>query len=284
MIIIVAIVITGGGFSAIQTGELIKNGEEPLLLSHRGYTDSCVENSLESFMKSDSMGFNGIETDIRRTKDKKLVIFHDESCKRLLGIDSNIYEVEWKDIKDRPLLYNGKKTENRVMLLETFFQKIDTGKVLYLDLKQVSKSMVDSLIVVLNRHKEFKNLIIADANLFALNYIKNRTENIKTALEGFNKGKEWLYYLIPKKYKPDYYASYLSKVDKKHIDFFKSHDLLKRKIVYGVHDYNMEKVYEYGLKNIIFDYNESMGSVDSLILRLKIQSKNHKKSTFPSPN
>jgi hypothetical protein len=145
-----------------------------------------------------------------------------------------------------------------------FLNQTSPKKILYLDIKNTSKTIADSLLSILEKHPEHKNIIIADHNLLFLSYLKINNENIRVALEGFNKGKEWIYYIIPQKIKPDYYASSISQVDEKHMKFLKEHDLIENKITYGLDHNNIKKVFDLGITNIILDYDYSMGNLDSL--------------------
>ena len=149
-----------------------------------------------------------------------------------------------------------------------FLKQTEASKILYLDIKKAKKSIADSLLKILEKHKEHKNIIIADDNLLFLIYLKSKNRKIRVALEGFNKGKEWIYIFIPKKFKPDYYSSFLDQADEKHMTFLKEHNLIKNKIVYGVNAENIQTVFDLGIKNIILDYDCSMGSLDSLELNL----------------
>ncbi len=56
-----------------------------LKIGHRGAGKEAPENTLESFGEAIKEGANAIELDIRATKDKKLVVFHDEKLGRLTG-------------------------------------------------------------------------------------------------------------------------------------------------------------------------------------------------------
>ena len=53
----------------------------PLIIAHRGDTTSAPENTIPAFKKALNLGADGIELDVRLTKDQKLVVFHD----RVLG-------------------------------------------------------------------------------------------------------------------------------------------------------------------------------------------------------
>ena len=53
-----------------------------LLLAHRGYSDQYPENTMKAFLEAIKKGFNGIETDVHKTKDGQLVLCHDEKINR----------------------------------------------------------------------------------------------------------------------------------------------------------------------------------------------------------
>jgi glycerophosphoryl diester phosphodiesterase len=48
-----------------------------LLLSHRGYHANAPENTIEAFAQATQLGVDGIETDLRLSRDEHLILFHD---------------------------------------------------------------------------------------------------------------------------------------------------------------------------------------------------------------
>ena len=63
------------------------------------------ENTLAAVKASiDSPYCNGTEFDVFLTKDNKVVLFHDESLKRVTGVDRSIYDMTWDDLKTIPIL------------------------------------------------------------------------------------------------------------------------------------------------------------------------------------
>ncbi|MFA9460005.1 glycerophosphodiester phosphodiesterase [Thiohalorhabdus sp. Cl-TMA] len=49
-----------------------------LVIGHRGVREpGCTENTLEAFQRAAEQGVDGIETDVRLTRDGRLVLFHD---------------------------------------------------------------------------------------------------------------------------------------------------------------------------------------------------------------
>ena len=47
--------------------------------AHRGASAYAPENTMSAFLLGIKQGANGIETDVRRTKDGVLVLFHDDN-------------------------------------------------------------------------------------------------------------------------------------------------------------------------------------------------------------
>ena len=66
-----------------------------LILSHRGI--EYRPNSLKALNKALTCGFS-IETDLRVSKDGKIVIIHDKNLKDNFGIDVNVNELNYKSI------------------------------------------------------------------------------------------------------------------------------------------------------------------------------------------
>jgi glycerophosphoryl diester phosphodiesterase len=70
-----------------------------LVIGHRGAPSIKVENSLESIVEALRLGVDGVEVDVRATKDGSLVAFHDKSLSRVLGVDKLVSEVELNELR-----------------------------------------------------------------------------------------------------------------------------------------------------------------------------------------
>jgi glycerophosphoryl diester phosphodiesterase len=74
--------------------------KHPLVLAHRGLVTEYQENTLPAIQAAlDNKYCDGTEFDVFLTKDNKVVVFHDENLKRLTGVDRNIYDMTWDDLK-----------------------------------------------------------------------------------------------------------------------------------------------------------------------------------------
>ena len=75
------------------------------LYAHRGLHDGnrqTAENSLEAFRRAVESGY-GIELDVQLTADDRLVVFHDNSLKRVCGVEANLHTLTYAQLMEHPL-------------------------------------------------------------------------------------------------------------------------------------------------------------------------------------
>ena len=96
------------------------------LIAHRGYFDinkGIPENSIKAFKKAIRYNYM-IEFDVRKTKDDKLIVFHDNNLKRCCGINKDIDECTYEELS-KLYLFN---TSSKIPLFSDVLSIID-GKV-----------------------------------------------------------------------------------------------------------------------------------------------------------
>ena len=69
------------------------------LIAHRGASLERPENSLESLIYAAQLGADAVECDVRPTADGVYVIFHDNNLVRLAGLNKNVEELTYKEMK-----------------------------------------------------------------------------------------------------------------------------------------------------------------------------------------
>ena len=67
-----------------------------LLLAHRGYHQSAHENTLAAFEAAVEMGLDGIETDVRLSRDGQALLIHD----RVLGNRHQVAELTRRELEE----------------------------------------------------------------------------------------------------------------------------------------------------------------------------------------
>lgn len=69
-----------------------------ILIGHRGAAGIEPENTIPGIEASVALGVDMIEFDLRTTKDKHLVLFHDTNLLRIAGINKNLSDMTLKEI------------------------------------------------------------------------------------------------------------------------------------------------------------------------------------------
>ncbi len=89
-----------------------------VFVAHRGLFDNengIPENSLPAFERAAQEGF-GIETDVQMTKDGVLVVFHDDTLKRMTGAEGRLCDLTYEQLQQLRLL----QTDCKVPTFEQF--------------------------------------------------------------------------------------------------------------------------------------------------------------------
>lgn len=95
-----------------------------LNLAHRGASEYAPENTLSSFYLGLLQGANGIETDVQRTKDGALVLFHDSTIDRVSDGCGNLCDYTLYELKAYKI-YGNSTTGfyDRIVTLREFLEK-----------------------------------------------------------------------------------------------------------------------------------------------------------------
>ncbi len=101
-----------------------------LVLGHRGFPALYPENTMVSFRKAIEFGADGLETDVRMSKDGVPFIFHDDNFQRLAGNQSKTCELTISEIRE--LRVNGEQ----IPTLEEFLKWFPEDKFLNLEIKE----------------------------------------------------------------------------------------------------------------------------------------------------
>ncbi len=159
-----------------------------LVIAHRGMHDIYPENSMSAYNRAIKNKY-AIEMDIRLTKDKKIVCFHDRYTKRLIGIWGKVASKSYNNLKQ----YYIKNTNETIPLFEEVLKNIDGRVAILIEVKGLlTKSFKDELIKLLNNYNgkyyfHVKNVltyyilknIYKDRVFYILNPLRKRFNLIK---------------------------------------------------------------------------------------------------------
>ena len=166
----------------------------PKIIAHRGVTRNDQENTLPAYHQAFSEGADGLEIDVRLSKDEKPIIFHDEDTSRLFKKNLEIKNTTFFELK---ALGNN---ENRIPLLdevldflpqnkECFIEiKSDANTVPFLDKLKIEKKNITFLSfdknVVLDLKKRFPNKLVFQS----FHMLQIERYGIKKILEFYKNG------------------------------------------------------------------------------------------------
>lgn len=150
-------------------------------ISHRGLDNhNYSENSLSAIQNVLNNNYiDGIEIDVRITKDKNIVLMHDPVID---FISNGSGVVKYMTLKELQKYKYGKSNE-KISTLTEVLNNINTNKIILIELKELTNdfvNLVDKTIEIINNYNF--NIYISSFNFKLLNYIKIRYKNIKCGL------------------------------------------------------------------------------------------------------
>ena len=71
-----------------------------MIMAHRGYSAEAPENTIPAFQMCIDNRFSAAELDVQMLGDGTVVVLHDDNLKRTTGVNKNVWEVTYDEIKD----------------------------------------------------------------------------------------------------------------------------------------------------------------------------------------
>ncbi|MBQ7820850.1 MAG: hypothetical protein IJ391_01015 [Clostridia bacterium] len=150
--------------------------------AHRGASQYAPENTLSSFYLGLLQNANGIETDVRRSKDGELILFHDDTLERVAEISSRVNDLTLHELKQIKIY----KTPNigfydRIVTFREFLEHFASYDINFaIELKD---NGIEADVLKLT--KEFGIMEKTTFTSFAFDYLKNIKDADKSARIGW---------------------------------------------------------------------------------------------------
>lgn len=227
-------------------------------IAHRGlHTKDIPENSLSAFENALKNNY-AIELDVQFTKDKEIVVFHDENLKRMTNDTRNIEDVNYDELKNLRL----GNTNEIIPTLEEVLELVDSKVAILIEIKDCKDyiELSEKTYEILKGYEG--NYAIQSFNPFILEWYKNNaSEVVRGQLSGtFTEGSESLNsfekfalknMLLNFKSKPNYIGYDLEGIPKSKLESLRKKGVPI--IVWTVKNKeDMEKAYKYS-DNITFE-------------------------------
>ena len=150
----------------------------PAVIAHKALSsDEFPGNSLSAVIQTLDTSVEGIEVDVRMSKDSVLFLYHGdilEDYTNLKGVTENF---NWSFLKGA--MYNG--TMEKLLLLDDFLSLVNNQKVIFLDIKSndiFNIEMARKVVNIINKHKLEKTVFVESFNPITLGSIRKYGKNI----------------------------------------------------------------------------------------------------------
>lgn len=158
------------------------------LIAHRGYHNGkdIPENSIKAFQEAIKNNLI-IELDIHILKDSNVVVFHDDNIKRMTGIDKDIKDMTYEELKNIKL----NNTNENIPLLKDVLTLVNGKVPIIIELKyDVKYGILEKEVIKILKEYDGK-YAIKSFNPFSIYYFKkNSPETIRGQLVSNNINKD----------------------------------------------------------------------------------------------
>lgn len=213
------------------------------IYAHRGFSGKFPEGSLAAYQGAVDSGADGMECDVRLTKDGELVCFHDATTDRLTGKPGRISKLNYRElISMSPVLRFEELLElaisNKTDLLVETKHPVRTGG-------KVESKVIDLLELNHDRiERSGIRVVIMSFSYLAVLRARKRYPNV-----GYVVKKIWRLNFLPTKIIA--VGFFLIKKDRKLVEKFRDQELL----VWTINESDdLRKAKELGLRNVITNF------------------------------
>jgi len=151
------------------------------VIGHRGASSEAPENTLAANRLAFQQNADGIEIDVRLTKDHKLVCMHDKSTRRTADQELVIKESTLKKLKSLDVgLWKGMKWKGETIpTLEEVLEEIPENKSIFIEIKTGTES-IDPLIEDIQKSKLDNNCITV------ISFHQEVVKEVKQSMDSLN--------------------------------------------------------------------------------------------------
>ena len=149
----------------------------PLIIGHRGASAVAPENTMAAFREAISVGSDGIEFDVRLTRDGVPLIIHDNTLRRTTGLRHRVADLTWHELE---------ALDVDVPSLEQLFTLFEANDLmLFLEMKVDSVAehapLAEACCKMIDEYSFKQRVTIECFDLKALEVVKNINGEFKTA-------------------------------------------------------------------------------------------------------
>jgi glycerophosphoryl diester phosphodiesterase len=200
--------------------------DAPLVIAHRGASLRAPENTMAAFRLAAELGADGIELDVKLTRDGQIVVHHDMTLDRTTNGSGKVKDFSLSEIKelDAGSSFDLEFSTETIPTLLELVDEVSDQILLNIELTNYDapfNPLPREVISVLDLAKLHETILISSFNPFALRKVNRLNSRIRTAL-------------LVAPGKPGWAESLVKKITP-YKDYHPHMSLVNRKMVDGVH-------------------------------------------------
>jgi glycerophosphoryl diester phosphodiesterase len=149
------------------------------MIAHRGASFIAPENTLAAFRLAWELGADAVETDIRLTRDNRIMCIHDENTSRTTGEDHVVAETDSAILRqlNAGWIKGEKYAGEKIPFLEEVIQEIPYCMELVIELKRGTE-VIPFLYDIIKEHGKEKRFSFISFNFLTLREVKRTFRKI----------------------------------------------------------------------------------------------------------
>ncbi|WP_286080232.1 glycerophosphodiester phosphodiesterase family protein [Parablautia intestinalis] len=162
--------------------------------AHRGCSYACPENTLQAFKAACQYPITGIELDIQLTKDRKMVVIHDEKVDRTTDGTGQVCDFTLEELKNLniavPTSGPGESAYTQIPTIEEVFELVKpyclkNGVLINIELKNSQvryEGMEDMILETVSRWGLENYIVYSSFNPQSVRLLKEKNPSVKTGI------------------------------------------------------------------------------------------------------
>jgi glycerophosphoryl diester phosphodiesterase len=226
------------------------------VIGHRGACAYAPENTVPSFDKALDLGVDGLETDIRRTRDGVLVLFHDNILDNKSDLTGRVQDYSYAELKKADFggWFSKEYKGAGILRLDEFLCRYGGRVHLNLEIKDVNieQQLLDEIKAA---NLETEDFMITSFNLNSLKQIKKMDQAIPTGYLAADCKKETVHICLENKMEA--ICPRAAALNAEDVEYAHEKGLFVR--AWGVADEDlMKKAYDAGADGMTIDFPDKL--------------------------
>ncbi len=154
---------------------------EYIVYAHRGASSYAPENTMAAFNKALMLGTNGIELDLKKTKDNKIVIFHDKKIDEKSNSVGKLSDYTYEELLkfDFGSWFDKVKFKDEKIVLFEDFMKVFGKENITLAIEIKDDNIEKDTLDIISKYGNISKIFITSFEYSILEKVRNISKDIK---------------------------------------------------------------------------------------------------------